>query len=105
MPLDIKEPTELLTVQEAAKVLGVIPRRVLQFIKEERLPANKVGRHWFIVRSDLETFKKVSRPSGNKTGLPRTPTPASIAKRKKAKARAKARERAKKRAEKKAKKK
>lgn len=102
MPIKFEEPTELLTVQEAAKILGVIPRRILQFIKEGRLPANKVGRPWFIVRSDLDAFKKISRPSGNQTGLPRTPTPESIAKRKKAKARAKAREKAKAEAEKEA---
>lgn len=95
MPLEIEKPDDLLTAQEAAKALKVIPRRVLQFIKEGRLTATKLGRSWFIKRSDLAAFKKVSRPSGNLTGLPRTPTPESIAKRKKAKARAKAKAKAK----------
>ncbi|MCK5548610.1 MAG: helix-turn-helix domain-containing protein, partial [Thermoplasmata archaeon] len=73
MPIENKDPAVLLTVQEAAKILRVIPRRVLQFIKEGRLKAKKAGRQWFIVRSDLMAFKKIKRKSGNKTGLPRTP--------------------------------
>ena len=73
MPLEIDKPDELLTSQEAAKYLGVIPRRVLQFIQEGRLPATKIGRPWFIKRSDLEAFAAVERPSGNLTGKPRTP--------------------------------
>jgi excisionase family DNA binding protein len=71
MPLEIKKPDELLTVQEAAKILKVIPRRVRQFIQEGRLPANKIGRPWFIKRTDLEAFKRVKRPTGNLTGKSR----------------------------------
>ncbi|NIN00531.1 MAG: helix-turn-helix domain-containing protein [candidate division Zixibacteria bacterium] len=71
MPVEIKEPVELLTVQECAEELGVIPRRVLQFIEEGRLPANKIGRPWFIRREDLEAFKKIPRKPGNLTGKSR----------------------------------
>jgi len=42
---------------QAAKALGVSPRRVLAIIKSGRLPAVKVGRDWIILKSDL---KKVS---------------------------------------------
>lgn len=73
MPLKGGKPNEYMTSQEVAKIVGVIPRRVLQFIKEGRLVAVKMGRQWFIKRSDLTAFMKVRRPSGNLTGLPRTP--------------------------------
>jgi len=71
MPLEVNEPAEFLTSKEAANILGVIPRRVLQFIKEGRLPATKIGRPWFIKRSDLEEFMRIERPSGNLSGKPR----------------------------------
>lgn len=52
-----------LTTQEAGKILGVTPQRVLALIRAGRLPAIKVGRDWLIARKDLATFEK--RPQGN----------------------------------------
>lgn len=52
-----------LTTQEAGKILGVTPQRVLALIRIGRLPATKVGRDWLIARHDLATFEK--RPQGN----------------------------------------
>ena len=72
MPLEINEPAELLTTKEVAKIIGVIPRRVLQYIKEGRLEANKIGRPWFIRRSALDKFLATDvRKPGNLTGRPR----------------------------------
>ncbi|HEC62696.1 MAG TPA: DNA-binding protein [bacterium] len=64
---------EIMTVHDCAKELGVLPRRVLQFIEEGRLLATQVSRRWFIKRDDFERFKKLPRRSGNFTGEPRTP--------------------------------
>ena len=72
MPV-IAESLDLMTPNDCAKELGVIPRRVLQFIEEERLPATQISRRWFIKREDFERFKKLHRRSGNFTGEPRTP--------------------------------
>jgi len=49
---------------QAAKALGVSPRRVLAIIKSGRLPAVKVGRDWIILKSDLKlvSSRKPGRP-------------------------------------------
>lgn len=64
---------ELLTVRECAKELGVIPRRVQQFIEEDRINASMIGGRWFVTRVELNRFKAIERKPGNLTGRPRTP--------------------------------
>lgn len=55
---------EELTTKQAAKILGVSVRRVLQLIYDRRLPAEKHGRDWAIKAGDLELVKerKPGRP-------------------------------------------
>ena len=48
-------------VSEAARRLGVTPRRVRQMISDRRLPAGRVGRVWVIDERDLNTA--VRRPA------------------------------------------
>jgi excisionase family DNA binding protein len=55
----------------AAEILGVSSARVLIFIRDGRLPAEKVGRTWIISPDDLEEFRKKPRPQGWKPGRPR----------------------------------
>ena len=55
--------SELLTVKEAAKELGVSGRRVLQFCKSGRL-GKQYGWQWLITREELEAFKNLPRPQG-----------------------------------------
>lgn len=59
---------EELTTKQAAKILGVSTRRVLQLIHDGRLPAEKHGRDWAIKARDLELVKvrKPGRPKGAK---------------------------------------
>jgi excisionase family DNA binding protein len=64
---------KLYSTQECALMLGVRTRRVQQFIKEGRLSAQKIGRLWFVREKDLQKFAAKPRPTGNLTGLPRTP--------------------------------
>jgi len=52
----------MLISSQAAKALGVSPRRVLALIKSGRLPAQKLGRDWIINSKDLA--KVSSRPPG-----------------------------------------
>jgi excisionase family DNA binding protein len=55
-----------LTTKEAADRLGVSIGRVHQLIQEERLPAEKKGRDYFIAEKDLRLV------SNRKVGRPRT---------------------------------
>ncbi len=59
--------TEELTTKQAAKILGVTTRRVLQLIADGRLPAEKHGRDWAIKATDLELVR-VRKP-----GRPKSP--------------------------------
>ncbi len=54
----------LLTTKEAAEKLGVTVPRVHTFIKEGRLPAEKMGRDFFIKEEDLKLLdnRKTGRP-------------------------------------------
>jgi excisionase family DNA binding protein len=56
---------KLLTTKEAAEKLGVGYVRVNQLIKEGRLPAEKMGRDYFIKESNLKLVedRKPGRPS------------------------------------------
>jgi excisionase family DNA binding protein len=54
----------LLTTKEAAERLGVSVTRVQQLILAERLPAEKMGRDYFIKEDDLKLVadRKPGRP-------------------------------------------
>ena len=53
---------DIISVKEAAKELGVSPRRMLTFIYDGRLPARKMGHDWVIQKQDLEPLRV--RPTG-----------------------------------------
>ncbi len=59
---------KLLSVIEAAEKLGVSRIRVNQFIEEGRLPAQKVGRSYVILESDLQLVenRQTGRPPKDK---------------------------------------
>ncbi len=59
----------LLTTKEVAERLGVTVPRVHTFIKEGRLPAEKMGRDFFIKEADLKLVadRKTGRPPGKTT--------------------------------------
>jgi excisionase family DNA binding protein len=56
---------DLLTVTEAAGVLGVSRGRVIQLIAAGRLPAEKYGIQFMLKRGDVKLYKP------GKTGRPR----------------------------------
>lgn len=60
---------EILSTKEAAKKLKVSAIRVRQFIREGRLPAQKVGRDYIIKEKDLEKVedRQPGRPKNEKT--------------------------------------
>ena len=61
----------LLSVKQAAEILGVNRQRVQQLIESERLPAQKVGTYYVIKESDLELVKerRTGRPAKEKTDV------------------------------------
>jgi excisionase family DNA binding protein len=63
---------KMLTTKDAAAVLDVSVRRVLQFIKEQRLPAQKMGRDYLIKEEDLKLVadRKPGRPRKAQTEKP-----------------------------------
>ena len=61
---------KILSVKQAAEVLGVSDRRVIALIAAKRLPAQRLGREWIIRSKDLELVKdrKPGRPPKTKKG-------------------------------------
>lgn len=53
----MSQENKLLSVAEAAQKLGVTRGRINQFISEERLPAQKVGRAYVIKEGDLKLIE------------------------------------------------
>jgi len=52
-----KKPNEL-TVEEAAGMLGVTPRSVINYIRAKEFEAIKVGKTWFINHPSFDVFKQ-----------------------------------------------
>lgn len=67
---------ELLTLPEIAQTLGMNPSTVRLWVREGRLPAEKMGRKWMVRRVDLEQMlaeqPHVGHPRGAASGS-RTP--------------------------------
>jgi excisionase family DNA binding protein len=62
---------DFLSIKEAAEKLGITTVRVLQLIQENSLPAQKIGRDWFIKKDDVESAKNRrgrGRPAKAKVG-------------------------------------
>ena len=55
---------QLVTVEQAAQELSLHPKTVLRYIRDNRLPATRVGRSYRILRSELCGHRK--RQSGNR---------------------------------------
>jgi len=66
---------ELVGVTVAADELNLSPNRVRQLIKLGRLPAQRIGREYAIIREDLEAFKLIDRPVGRPPKDPETIDP------------------------------
>jgi excisionase family DNA binding protein len=61
---------ELLTVKEAADLLGTAERFIRRLIFERRIPYTKLGRHVRIAARDLDAFVRAGRIEAGKTPLP-----------------------------------
>jgi len=67
---------ELLTLSEIAKELWLNPSTVRLWVREERLPAQKIGRKWVVARADLEKMlDREPRLGHPRTGLVKAASP------------------------------
>src|SRR5881296_143930 len=68
---------DLLTTKEVAERLGVTMKRVQAMIRDERLPAEKRGRDYFIREEDLKLVedRKPGRPSKSRDSAVLRPDP------------------------------
>ena len=51
---------QLVTVEQAAQELSLHPKTVLRYIRDNRLPATRVGRSYRILRSELDAFAGIA---------------------------------------------
>ena len=60
---------KLLTTNEAAEKVGISSRRIVALIQAKKLPAEKMGRDYFIKERDLKLIEnsKAGRPSKQKS--------------------------------------
>ncbi len=47
---------KLYTISEIAEILRVTERTIYNYIKEDELPAIKIGKHWRVRHEHLEQF-------------------------------------------------
>ncbi len=54
---------EVMTPEQAAAYLQLNRETLYRFIREGRIPASKIGRHWRLLKSDLNRFLEENRYS------------------------------------------
>jgi excisionase family DNA binding protein len=55
------ESTDKLALKEVARQLGRSLEQVRRYVREGKLPAQKLGMQWFVERRALEAFKSASK--------------------------------------------
>ena len=53
-----KTQNQIYTIPEICEILGVKPRTVYKYIREDKLNAFKVGNHWRVTDEALQDFLK-----------------------------------------------
>lgn len=64
---------ELLTVEQAAELLGTRPRFIRRLIEQRRIAYTKLGRFVRLQRADLEAFVAAGRVEPHVSGTPQPP--------------------------------
>lgn len=68
-----------MSVPEAAKLLGLSRKRVFDFVKDGRLPAEQIGGVYIVRKTDVEKLKQQPRRRGKPPSA--NPSKAALAKR------------------------
>lgn len=63
-------PDELLTTEEAARILGKSVQVVRQHARKGNLPGKMIGRDWVFRRGDVEAFTPAPRGRPKKDAAP-----------------------------------
>ncbi len=71
--------SEFVSIPEAAKRLALSRKRVFEFVKDGRLPAQQAGGFYIVRVSDLDVLKNQERKSGRPASA--NPSKATLAKR------------------------
>jgi hypothetical protein len=79
-PTHADRRTDLLSLTEAARLIGITRPAAHQAVTEARLPGRRVGNAWIITRQDAETYRRARehRVADDNPNLQSSRTPASI---------------------------
>lgn len=77
--VDENKESEFISIPEAAKRLGLSRKRVFEFVKDGRLPAQQAGGFHIIRVSDVDILRSKERKSGRPPSA--NPSKAALAKR------------------------
>ena len=69
---------EQLTLPQIAQMLSLNPSTIRLWVNEKRLPAQRVGRKWFVRRGDLEAMLEQQPQIGYPKRRGRTDTPREL---------------------------
>jgi excisionase family DNA binding protein len=69
------DPEEQLTLPQVAHLLGLNPSTIRLWVSEQRLPAERVGRRWMVLRRDLEEMLAEQPKIGHPKRRGATPRP------------------------------
>jgi len=61
--MDLDTLAQIIGVPEAARIIGVQPHRVREYIAAGQLPASQIDRTWILLRHNAEAFKR-GQPGG-----------------------------------------
>jgi len=65
---EVVSSDDIIDVEQAAKIIGVTPRRVRKLCSEGR-PGRRLGGKFIMMRHEVEEFAKIERPPGPRRGL------------------------------------
>jgi excisionase family DNA binding protein len=67
----MSNPTDLLTLPEAAEALGLSASTLRTQVERGKLHGSKMGRDWILTRAEVERYRARSRGTRQAGGQPR----------------------------------
>lgn len=67
-PASLRPKDDVLTATESCRILHITPRTLYRYIQDRGMPAFKLGKHWRLVRSDLERWRREASATGSRRG-------------------------------------
>jgi len=63
MPIKFSD-TKLYSVKELEKILPITPLTIREYIRKGKIKGRKIGKSWYVLKSDLEAFLEGDRAKG-----------------------------------------